>query len=104
MIIAFKAAKTVTLRSASRSSPRATRTRDLFLQLTLALHLPLSARLLDRAIALLSTLIGTDLLSDFVDPDSGAGSESQTAGSIAVSVARTRLLLCNGQRLAIRHE
>ena len=36
-----------------------------------------------------------DLRGDFVDAEAGAGSEGQTAGSIAVSVARTRSLLCN---------
>src|SRR5476649_2359001 len=57
-IIAFKAAKAVTLLAlgiallTTRQSDPVGR----FLRLTLALHLPLSARLLDRAIALLSTL------------------------------------------------
>src|SRR4051794_27168119 len=38
----------------------------------------------------------TDLRDDFVDAEAGAGSQSQTAGSIAVSVAPTRSILCNG--------
>jgi hypothetical protein len=37
-----------------------------------------------------------DLGRDFVDAEAGAGSESQTAGSIAVSVARTRSIASNG--------
>ena len=38
-----------------------------------------------------------DLRGDFVDAKASAWSESQTDGSIAVSVARTRSLLCNGE-------
>ena len=38
---------------------------------------------------------GADAGDDFVDAEARAGSESQTAGSIAVSIARTRLILCD---------
>jgi hypothetical protein len=38
---------------------------------------------------------GADLLSDFVDAEASARSEGQTAGTIAISVARTRSILCN---------
>ena len=39
---------------------------------------------------------GADLRGDLVDAESSAWSQSQTAGSIAFRVARTRSLLCNG--------
>ena len=57
-IIAFKAAKAVTLLALGITllTTRQSNPVDRFLRLTLAVHLPLSARLLDRAIALLSTL------------------------------------------------
>ena len=37
-----------------------------------------------------------DLRGDVVDTEACAGSEGQTVGSIAVSLARTRSILCNG--------
>ena len=39
---------------------------------------------------------GADLFSDFVDAETRARSQGQTAGSIAVSVARTRLIMGDG--------
>ena len=36
---------------------------------------------------------GTDLFGDFVDAEAGARSQGQTAGSIAISLARTRSIL-----------
>ena len=40
---------------------------------------------------------GAESGEDFVRAEAGAGSEGQTAGSIAVSVAGTRSILCNGE-------
>ena len=42
----------------------------------------------------------TEQGGDVIDAKTGAGSESQTAGSIAVSVARTRLILCDAARFS----
>ena len=57
--------------------------RDLTLQLLVGrpIHLPHPAL--------------ADLRGDFVDAEARARTEGQTAGSIAVSVVRTRSLLCN---------
>ena len=57
-IIAFNAVNAVTLLALGMVllTTRQSGPVDLFLRLTLAVHLPLSARLLDRAIAFLSTL------------------------------------------------